>query len=590
MERNFGRIQRQGCGIMKRKFFYKIFIFIFLGSLFSIIFLTSVIYFKTREENYKTVYQQAEATQREFGQLLNDLLSEYKIAGEIWAQDSNILSYIQDEESGSSDEIYNLIYASLAQKDFRAEITILDENHHVSVSTNKELAQQYNLTSDDWGIFREIKNQPSGDAVVYIPQTTPNSSVSLALSLGIPVYESDNLVGYIMIDFPHTTFSTIYRSSIVPYNIDLVLTDAHLFSFYDSRNISQKNVFLPEVMQSGFQTVATNKKEKQTETAFYLSQMLPNFDLKVFAIIPFERFDNLSKELAQSLGLIVLLLLLASGIFSLFLAYSLYRPIDAIIKRMTQVEKGNLDVVFEVSDNSEMAAIANRFNSMMKTIRYLMQANESKQQALRAAEIKALQSQMRPHFLYNVLNTIKFMAKLNGVESIADMVTQLGTLLRSNIATEKETESVAESIRLIESYLKIQSYRYEDTLDYHIYVDPEAEACIIPRLLIQPLVENAIIHGIEEINEKGFVYISIIRNEDKLFIIVEDNGKGIATDIIQSVFSNKAVIKSSHGSGIGLRNIYLRLGHYYGKRFRMKIISTNGTSIFIEIPYSKVDQ
>lgn len=570
---------------MKRKFFFKIFIFIFLGSLFSILFFTSLIYLKTKEDSYDLAYQQAHNIQNEFGLQLNTLLSNYSEDAKDLAESQEILDYIQKQETASIDAIYNLVYSTLAKEEFRAEITILNQEHHIVAATNTQTAKQYLSSSDDWGIFREMKDKGSvGEVLTYVPQSSPNASSSVALSLGLPMYQNENLIGYIMIDFPHTTFSEVYRSSSVPYNIDLVLSDAQHFSFYDSRNVFQENTFLPEIMQSGYNDMPQNKQEKRTDSELFLSQSLPHFGLLIFAVVPFESFESLSRDLLQSLWLIIVFLLIASGIFSFFLAYWLYRPIDAIIKNMSRVEKGDLDVVFQVSDNNEMSTIADRFNSMMKTIRFLMKTNEEKQLALRAAEIKALQSQMRPHFLYNVLNSIKFMAKLNGVNDIADMVTHLGVLLRSNIATEKEVETVSESINLINSYLKIQSYRYEDQLDYQIYVDPDARDCTIPRLIIQPLVENAIEHGIEEINEKGFIFLSIVRNAETLFITVEDNGKGIDPTIVQSLHTKEAINKSTRGNGIGLRNIFERLGHYYGENFRMNLISTNGTSVFIEIP------
>ncbi len=577
---------------MKRKFLFKTFFFIFLSSLFSILLLTLVIYQKMKEDNYQIAYNEAQNIQSEFGTRLHSLLAEYERDAKIWVQKKSFIELLEKPETGVTDEVYNSLYFSLAQRRYRADVTVLTLDHVIAASTNTDIAEQYTWTSVEWGIFREIQQSTHESGVVtYVPQSTLNHSIDTALSLGVPVHHDANLIGYIIIDFPHTTLSEIYRSSSISYNIDLILSDANFFSFFDSRNVFQNNVFLPESMQTNFQKNASGTQEKHDERELFLKQWIPDYDLQIFAVVPFEPFQNLASKILQSLWVIIILLLIFSIIFSYFLALSLYRPIDIIIKNMGRVERGDLHATFQVSSNNEMSAIANQFDNMMKNIRSLVKENEEKQIALRAAEIKALQSQMRPHFLYNVLNSIKFMAKLNHVDSIAEMVTSLATLLRSNIATEKEVESVTESISLIESYLKIQSYRYEENLEYEIHVDDDARHCIIPRLIIQPLVENAIEHGIEEINGKGKIFLSLTLHDGYIFITVEDNGIGIDSNFFEFLNSDNNIQKPhTKGNGIGLKNIYERLSYYYGKDFRMTILNTGGTSVMIKIPCKEIDK
>ena len=569
---------------MKRKFLFRTFLFIFLSSLLSILLFSFLIYYQVRENNYQIAYDQAYEVQNKFRTELLNTIADYDRLAVTWAQDENIQELFIVNEDSVTNEVYNTIYSEIAEKDSKPAVTILDQENTPILSTNTETQEIYNRLPKQWGMFREIHQ--SKDTVIYPSQKTPALDFESSLSIGTPILKTDEIIGYIVIDFPHSIFNEIYHSMTVPYHIDLILSDHNYFSFYDSREVKQRNHFLSELFQNNFSLKSDLLKEKQTKNETIIQQKIPEYDLLIYTLFPYDLFENLASEIFLSFGLILVFLFMIAALISYFLAITLYRPIGIIMENMHKVEKKGLAVRFPVTAHDEMSSIANQFNNMMETIQTLIKVNEETQDAIHIAEMKALQSQMKPHFLYNVLNSIKFMARLNNVPEIDGMVTNLANLLRANIAIDKKSETIDESVQLVESYLKIQSFRYEDDLKYEIFLEDEVKDALLPRLIIQPLVENAIEHGVEEVNKQGKLFLSIIENNNYCILILEDNGKGIDPQIVNnfkmSSYYNEE--KQSDGNGIGLRNVYQRLQYYFGNQFEMNIYNTGGTSVMISFP------
>ncbi len=569
---------------MKRKFLFRTFLFIFLSSLLSILLFSFLIYYQVRENNYQIAYDQAYSVQDKFQTELLHTMTDYDRLAGTWARDEKFQALFRTKDDAITNEVYNTIYSEIAGKDAKPEVTILDQENTPILSTNPETQEIYHKLPKNWGIFREIDQ--TKDTVVYPSQKTPAVDFESSLAIGTPIFETDEIIGYIVIDFPHAIFNEIYHSMTVPYHIDLVLSDQNYFSFYDSREVKQRNHFLSNLFQDDFSRKSNLLQEKQTKNETVIQQQIPEYDLLIYTLFPYDLFENLASEIFLSFGLILVFLFIIAALISYFLALTLYRPIGIIMENMQKVENKGLDVRFPVPAHDEMSSIARQFNGMMETIQILIKTNEETQDAIHVAEMKALQSQMKPHFLYNVLNSIKFMARLNNVPEIDGMVTNLANILRANIAIDKKSETVNESVQLVESYLKIQSFRYGDDLKYEIFLEDAAKDALLPRLIIQPLVENAIEHGIEEVNKQGKLFLSIIEKNNQCIVVLEDNGKGIDPEIVDHFKKNSdpQEEKQTDGNGIGLKNVYQRLQYYFGDQFEMNIYNTGGTSVIISFP------
>ena len=200
----------------------------------------------------------------------------------------------------------------------------------------------------------------------------------------------------------------------------------------------------------------------------------------------------------------------------------------------------------------------------------------AKQRQLRASELKALQAQINPHFLYNTLDSIKWLAKLNHVPQISVIVTQLGKLLRSSINTDNDLITVEESIVNIQSYLAIQKIRYSDKFETLMEIAPEILQYQIPKLILQPIVENAIIHGLEGKKDKGRLIIRGVLAEDDLIFEVIDNGVGMRPEKEAALNAGEDLRSSLFVHSIGIQNVNRRIKLYYGPDYQVTIQSVLG--------------
>lgn len=275
-------------------------------------------------------------------------------------------------------------------------------------------------------------------------------------------------------------------------------------------------------------------------------------------------------------------------VFSLAVLIIIYfkvlKPISKIQMEMEEVEKGNFEVSVLNYGNDEIGRLAISFSKMLKSIKdkNLQIINAEKKK--REYEIKILQAQINPHFLYNTLDSIKWMAITKEEKTIERMAQALGQLLRKTISDNKEFVKIEEEMENIKCYMEIQQLRYYDSFDYIEYIDEDCRKAMIPRLTLQPLIENALFHGIYNCGRRGKILAEIQRDENSVQIVITDNGRGM--DVKESLTEDRAK-KSDGVSKIGIRNVNERIKLYYGESFGLSFESEEGkyTKVCLRIPY-----
>jgi len=245
--------------------------------------------------------------------------------------------------------------------------------------------------------------------------------------------------------------------------------------------------------------------------------------------------------------------LFISSLFSFSLARMITRPVNTLVEGMKKVESGDLSISLDEKNGDEFDILINGFNDMVSQMQTLVQARIEKEKAIREAERQALQAQINPHFLNNTLNTVKSLAKLHGVKDIAVIITQLGKLLRNAMDGQRELVTIEESLALVEGYLQIQKIRYGSNFSWEIHMDPECRTMLVPHLLIQPIVENAVIHGTDQLI--GPRRISVLIRKDPFLVKVTDNGPGIDPEVWEHSLSSR--------NAIGLYNVNQRIRIYF---------------------------
>ena len=266
------------------------------------------------------------------------------------------------------------------------------------------------------------------------------------------------------------------------------------------------------------------------------------------------------------------------------------KSIKKIIKGIQEVQKGNLEVSVEVDSCDEIGQIAENFNTMTGEVKLLIEEVTLANEKQKNAEIKALEAQINPHFLYNTLDSINWVAIDHKEFEISKMLRNLGIILRYSISKSNHMVTITELADWLDNYISLQKMRFNDAFIYEIQIDERVKKVRIYKLLIQPFVENAIIHGFKEIKSGGSIYIDILLAEDEktINIIIEDNGKGMSQEIAAKYNKREEAIKED-GKGIGLHNAFTRMQMYYGEAATWNITSIEevGTVITLKIPIQR---
>jgi two-component system sensor histidine kinase YesM len=299
--------------------------------------------------------------------------------------------------------------------------------------------------------------------------------------------------------------------------------------------------------------------------------------------MPVEELAVEGNILKRNLWTIVVVLLLFALVSSLYMSNLITRPIKQLIRNMTLVEQGKFDNLPAVRSNDEIGVMAGRFEQMSAELKQLVERIYDEQEQKIEAEIRALQAQINPHFMYNTLNSVKWIATMQHSEKIVEMTEALISMLRYTAKTDNRLVPIREELEHIGHYIVIQKVRYFNRIDFHCEIEELLEEQEIPKLSIQPLVENAIFHGIAD-QENGLVSIEVRRigNSD-LAIMVRDNGVGMSEAAASQL---KSRLGGAEGGGIGIVNVHQRIRRVYGEPYGVSFESSpgQGTVFMIRIP------
>lgn len=303
---------------------------------------------------------------------------------------------------------------------------------------------------------------------------------------------------------------------------------------------------------------------------------------KIVAVMDESEMVQNINRIAFLFILVAVISLLASYFIARLIAATLSKPIRQLKKSMIEVQKGNLDEVATINNSNEIGDLSNTFNIMTEEIKALIEANNVEQKLKRKSEFKALQAQINPHFLYNTLDSIIWMSLANKQEEVVEMTSSLARLFRLSINKGDELISLQGEVEHVTNYLKIQKYRYESKLTYNIHLDPSLKHLQTQKLILQPLVENAIYHGIKNKLEGGHIDVMIYREEGNLVMKIQDDGVGMDEETL----ANIATMTSKSESGVGTKNVIERLSLVYGEAVQVVFESELdiGTRVTIKIP------
>jgi two-component system sensor histidine kinase YesM len=276
---------------------------------------------------------------------------------------------------------------------------------------------------------------------------------------------------------------------------------------------------------------------------------------------------------------------LVALIVALFFTAGIARPVIELRSLMKEAEEGNLGVRFEGRQEDEIGYLGKSFNTMIEEVQKLIDMVYREQQSKREAELKTLQEQIKPHFLYNTLDTIQWMAQEHGAQDIVELVGALTSLFRIGLSRGKEMIRLTDEMEHVRSYLVIQKARYEDKFDFTLCTDDEVLSCMVLKVTLQPLVENAIYHGIKERRGHGTIRVEALGRDGNLVLRVSDDGVGMTPEKLEEV---RALLTTDHPhgeglAGYGVHNVHERIQLSFGTRYGLSFDSAPGRGTTVEL-------
>ena len=473
----------------------------------------------------------------------------------------------------SRDDIYNV--AAVAKN-----------GRYIINQGDDELTGDGDIESLDWD--QAAMESKSGIAVAssHVENAIPSSyKWVIPLSRALVNNQTGEREGLFFVDLNYSAISDLCSNNSIEEKGYIFVLDAEgnivyhpkqqlMYGGLKTENIDaimecrEDSLIIDEGGDSKLYTMSKSKRTGWTVVgAVYTSELLKN------------------NEQAQMWYLLVasILLLAVIGISSI-ISREITKPIRSLRDSMRKVQNGQFGTHVEVITENEIGSLGRSFNLMTSEIQALMEQNVYEQKQKRKSELKALQAQINPHFLYNTLDSIIWMSEAGENDEVVEMTSALARLLRQSISNDKEEVELEKEIEYVKNYLTIQKMRYKDKLEFFIYVDPRVAHVPIIKLVLQPLVENAIYHGIKYKETKGNLKIYARPVDGRVEIVVADDGIGMDEDVMEHIFDEHR--KEQKRNGVGVPNVQKRLKLQYGSEYgiRYESVKGAGTKAVITIP------
>lgn len=572
---------------MQMTYFNKLMTFFILSSVLPVALLTILSYTFTTNILEEALELEASRRVEEIHAGIDQIFVRSEQILGILEEDEQIAEVMSDQMQADlhSEKIYEKIFFLMKANDLEVPLYILNREGEVLYRTEPYPRHHLNDYQNQWGLFRQLASL-SGGLGVY-PQNFKNSEGDvIAFTVGKTVTDMQgNVIGYMLIDVARTEILDVIYSLNSNNLDDIVIMDQFNYIVTDLKNPQNEGTFFVPENKSKFDAADSLKTMAVTESdeIMTLYHNDPDSSIRIVANVPLTIVNNSSdyiiKIILLSLGISVLL----AGLVSYGMARNALKPIKILVDSMKKVAKGQFDETVDLNRKDEMKLLEDSYNRMVVKLKRSMEDEVEKQQKLRSAELKALQAQINPHFLYNTFDTIKWMAKMNKVDEVTTIVTELGSLFRNNIDNSREFVTVSENMEVIRSYVAIQLIRYDYCFSVEYDICEEVENDLVPKLIFQPIVENAITHGLST-EEDGLLWIKGCREGDRLVFIIQDNGVGMDEDHLANALNDKG---SRH---IGMFNVNQRIKLYYGDDYGISIDSKQGvgTKVTLVLPTRQI--
>ena len=485
------------------------------------------------------------------------------------------------EVKGRLDTFETVSYRrSLTNALFRSTFT--DEVEYVRVTANQGLFAQLDKadfmeSSTNFDITK--MNQGLG-GVVWFDYHPSTDTVLLAAVINSILTQKP--LGYVVMHMRQPPLRNLFSQTVFQENGDLYIIDRN------NRIISYNKAITSASIPERYAT----QMDQDAKQGFYEQDghfvVYHRLENAPWYVVARASTHEIEQPLAKLYTTIIIVVLLIAGT-SMFLAILFSRTISSPIRRLTRVMKrfseGDLDIRSDMHSTNEVGQLSASFNDMVQNINILIQKNLSETLSKQQAELKSLRMQVNPHFIYNTLETINWMARSKEVPDIGEVAKSLGDLLRKTISGS-DFITIESEMGAVRNYMTIQQYRYGDMLHATMEVAPEIHPLLIPKMILQPIIENAIMHGMENAASGLEIWIAGRLEAGDIMISIRDNGVGIENDRLQQIMNEEYDFDEDQHTHIGIRNVDTRLKMHYGEKYGLHIVSEPGvgTEVILRLP------
>lgn len=428
--------------------------------------------------------------------------------------------------------------------------------------------------------FKAAQSNIKGEIWLGMGQSLYQTDEAVTLVKAIPTNERGAMRGIVVIEInPEIFRSLLLSNQSLPISQYTFIVDKKGRILCTNRKVQPKWL---EKIETTFQ---------EGERNFILEWDQVKYDVfgqyngltgwKTYSVVAVQDIFPQAAQLRGTIAMIVMLAVFVALIIVTIISYSITAPIRELSNAMKQVEQENFDIEIQSSRKDEIGHLITSFHYMVGRIRQLICEVYQKKIEQKNAEIRALQAQINPHFLYNTLDSINWMLIERDELDISDVVISLGEILRYAIGGQNHLVPFRSEARYIESYLFIQKNRLEERLSYQWELDEDALDILVPKLIMQPIVENAVIHGIEPLKQGGMILMKAWVEGETLMLRVTDNGRGMNREELEAL--REKITGKDEIENIGMRNIQKRIELTFGQEQAMEIQSIQGEGTTITL-------
>lgn len=556
-----------------------IYVFIMILALLGIV---GGIYYQTSSVAIRqTTEQNTRKTIQQSGQFITSYLQKVKQTTSSLVENEKIKTYAQTPSQENAEQLRQL-FATILKTDSDLISAILVTKDGNLISTNPELTMKTSadMMKEKW--YQDAIHKGAMPILTPARRTVSHTTdEKWVISIMQEVVDKDGKnLGVVRLDIGYKTLEAyLDQLQLGKEGFTFIVDSNHDFVYHPKKTVYSSAT---EMRAMAPYIAAKNGYVKSKQV--YVSQyQIPHSDWTLIGVSSMEQLHAVQTQILWSF--------IGTGLFALgvcligiwFVLRLWIKPLRDLQATILKVGSGHSDLRANETGSPELVDLARQFNIMLDRIDQLMMAVKEEEQNIRKYELQALSSQINPHFLYNTLDTIVWMAEFNDSKRVVEVTKSLAKYFRLALNQGHEQISLKDEIDHVRQYLFIQKQRYGEKLQYEIEELSAYDNYQIPKLILQPLVENAIYHGIKEMNRQGMIRVSVSKNDTQLIVSIYDNGRGF----VASETTNATLVRLG---SVGLKNVNQRLQLQFGKSYHMEIKSEENTYTEIRLYFPKANK